>query len=85
MTRVEIQNIFGENSKYLKIYLDIIENKQLKNRKKKLKSDENYEYLANHHILPKSLFPEFKNIKEYNWNSVLLTMKEHRVVYLYAF
>jgi hypothetical protein len=34
-------------------------------------------YTENHHILPKCLFPELKNLKEHPENSVMLSAKEH--------
>jgi len=30
-----------------------------------------------HHVLPKSLYPEFKNLKKHSWNEVHLTAREH--------
>ena len=38
-------------------------------------------YLENHHILPVSIFPEFKNLKQNPWNSILLTEREHKIVH----
>jgi len=43
--------------------------------------DENI-YTENHHILPISTFPEFKNDI---WNIVKLTYKEHKLVHLWLF
>ena len=34
-------------------------------------------YVENHHILPKSLFPQFRNIRIHTWNKVQLTAREH--------
>lgn len=39
------------------------------------------EYGENHHILPKSLFPEFKNIKKYPWNIKRLKARDHYMVH----
>ena len=56
------------SNKYSNWYYSIIENAQSKSRKR------GNDYYENHHILPKSIFPEFTNE---NWNKVLLTAKEH--------
>ncbi len=45
-------NIFKEN-KYTKSYYKIIENAISQNRKKLKKTDINYVYYENHHIIPK--------------------------------
>jgi len=43
------------------------------------KSQEKHEKFKTeyHHILPKSLFPEFSNLKEHRWNGVFLLKKDH--------
>lgn len=56
------------SNKYSQWYYSIIKNAQAIARSK---GDIYYE---SHHILPKSIFPEFVNEK---WNQVLLTAKEH--------
>ncbi len=68
-----------KETKYLRWYLDIIENTNLQNRKKLKKINEYYIYYENHHILPKAkgLFDEYEDLDEYPWNGVLLTAKEH--------
>ncbi len=73
-----------KETKYLKWYLDIIENANSEDRKKLNKLNEDYIYYENHHILPKTkgLFAEFKNLKEFPWNGVLLTAREHFIVHL---
>jgi hypothetical protein len=50
------------------IYTSIIQNR---------KSNPVTGYTENHHILPKCLFPQFKNLKEHSWNSVNLSAREH--------
>ncbi len=70
------QNKFLDN-KYTKWYFNIIENAKSQNRKKFEKNDPEYVYYENHHILPKSLYIEYKCFKKNFWNSVLLTEKEH--------
>ena len=65
--------IFLQN-KYLKWYLNIIENAISLNRKKNKDI-----YFERHHILPKSCFKQYS--KE-NWNIVYLTAKEHFICHL---
>ncbi len=73
-----------KETKYLKWYLNIIEKANYQNRKKLNKISEDYIYYENHHILPKAkgLFEKYSNLKDYKWNSVLLTAKEHFIVHL---
>lgn len=78
MTNKElIKNLLKEETKYSKYYLLIIEKAKLENRKKLKKDNIDYIYYENHHILPKSIFPEYKNLKDNPWNGVLLTYREH--------
>lgn len=55
-------------------YYQIISQAQSQDRKKLTKRNVDYRYYERHHILPKSLFPEY--IHEH-WNLVLLTPQEH--------
>ena len=59
---------------YRKVYMTIIVNAIKENRKKLSRDAENYVYYEEHHVLPKSLFPAWKNRKS---NLVLLTAREH--------
>ena len=77
MNLTQIQSHLKQQTKYSRTYLKICTNAQNNNRFKLKKLEENYVYYENHHILPKSLFPEFKDLKENHWNGVLLTPKEH--------
>jgi len=77
MKRTQIQEKLLQETKYSKWYLNIIQNAQSQNRTKLSKSHEDYIYYENHHILPKSIFIEYSNLKENSWNSVLLTSREH--------
>lgn len=80
MTNQElIKNLLKEETKYSKYYLLIIEKAKLQNRKKVKKDNPDYIYYENHHILPKSIFPEYKNLKDNPWNGVLLTGREHNL------
>lgn len=54
---------------YRNNYLEIIKHAKNQNRKKNMGT-----YYENHHILPKSLYPNWKNKKS---NKVLLTAREH--------
>jgi hypothetical protein len=40
-------------------------------------------YLENHHILPKAkdMFPEYSSLKEYPWNGILLTARQHFIAH----
>lgn len=69
-------SIFIRN-KYRKIYLQIIKKAKSENRKLLPKNHRDYVPYTRHHILPKSIFPKYKNLKEHPKNSVLLTAKEH--------
>lgn len=62
------------NEKFLQKYIELIEKYVLN------PPSENYE---RHHILPKSLFPEFKNFTRNKWNEVKLPYKEHLVAHYY--
>ena len=64
-------NVVIEN-KYSKKYFEIIFKAQYE---KRTKGSE--EYYEKHHILPKSIWPEYKSLSEYPWNCILLTAKEH--------
>lgn len=55
-------------------YYNIIEFALQQPRKKYHKADSRYQYYEAHHILPKSIFPEYKKSL---WNKVLLTAEEH--------
>ena len=67
--------IFLNNTATLEYY-KIVEYAQQQNRKKLHRSNAKYAYFESHHVLPKSIFPEYKNDK---WNKVLLTAKEHLI------
>jgi hypothetical protein len=59
-------------------YLTIIYNALVANRKRYNKSDSRYVYYEQHHILPKSLYPEHQKDKT---NLVLLLAEEHFAVH----
>jgi hypothetical protein len=67
------ENLFT-NNEFKTEYYAIINYALSLNRKKHKRTHSDYVYYEAHHILPKSLFPEY--IKE-KWNIVLLTPEEH--------
>jgi hypothetical protein len=62
---------------YRKVYIKIIKYAKSKNRQKLYYKHPNYVEYEEHHILPKALFPLWKNLREYPNNAVLLTPREH--------
>lgn len=61
---------------YIKAYVNLMF--KVKQEQRSLNSVVYYE---KHHMLPKSLFPEFKDFKSNGWNMVLLTTREHFVAH----
>ena len=74
-------SIFLSN-KYSKYYYNIITNALQADRKKLPKTNKNFVYYESHHVIPKSVKPEFKDWKLNPWNKVLLTPKEHFICHL---
>jgi hypothetical protein len=79
-------NIYSHNgqfidNKYTCIYYQIIVNALNQNRKLVKKDNINYIYYERHHILPRSVFPMYADLRLNKWNSVLLTAKEHFIVH----
>lgn len=75
------KNIYSHDNLFLdnnatKDYYQIIETAKKENRKKVHKNDSKFVYYESHHVLPKSIFPEFEQC---DWNKVLLTAKEHLI------
>jgi hypothetical protein len=62
------------NSHHLSRYLKFISSRTTTKRK--------YETHL-HHILPKAtdMFPEYKNLKEFKWNGIYLTLREHFIAH----
>jgi len=75
----KIQSHLVQETNYSRTYLNIILNAQQANRTKLKKSHKDYVYYENHHILPKSIFPEYENLHYNKWNGVLLTAREHYI------
>ena len=74
----KIENLLG-SSKYSKTYLDIINRAKLQDRRKLKKTNVDYIYYEQHHILPKSIYKEYGDKKLNKWNLVLLTAREHYI------
>lgn len=81
MTDHEIQVLYA-STKYGMLYIKIIEKALTLDRAKLKKDNINYVYYERHHILPKSLFKEYSNLKVFKWNKVLLTAREHFICHM---
>jgi len=68
--------VFSDN-KYTRWYYNIINSALVE-----LRSKGKGVYYERHHILPESLFPEYKNLTVHPWNCVLLTAREHFIFHL---
>lgn len=68
------------NSEDFQAYLNLIQSATNSNRCRLQITDPAYVYYESHHILPKSLYPEFEKSIE---NQVLLTAKEHYLAHKY--
>jgi len=80
-------NIYNHNdlfvqNKYTRWYYNIIIKAQNSNRVKLKRTDPNYIYYENHHVLPKSIFLEYENLRRNKWNGVLLTAREHYICHV---
>lgn len=75
-------NLIFISNKYSKCYYNIVSNALQEDRKKLPKNNKNFVYYESHHIIPKSIKPEFKDLKLNPWNKVLLTPKEHFICHL---
>lgn len=67
----------SHNPHYLNKYIRFVKNCQIKNR--------NYQgYTENHHICPKAndMFPEYVSFKDYPWNCVVLTARQHFIAHM---
>lgn len=72
MEILQILSSIEHNKHYLKRYMRFIEN---------CKSDEN-SHKERHHICPKTIFPEFKNLKKFKWNELKLTPRQHIIAHI---
>lgn len=83
MTSIDIYSILASkphNPHYLKRYIKFIENCEKSNS---IKSKEELGKTNNHHICPKAqdLFPEYASFKEYSFNSIILTVRQHFIAH----
>jgi hypothetical protein len=69
-------------NKYSNSYYKIINRVLQENRQKLPKNNKDFVYYEAHHIIPKSISPEFRDLKINPWNKVLLTPKEHFICHL---
>ncbi len=75
-------NLTFLSNKYSKCYYNIVSKALQADRKKLPKNNKNFVYYESHHIIPKSIKPEFKDLKLNPWNKALLTPKEHFICHL---
>lgn len=80
-----LNNYFNQtflSNKYTKCYYNIINKALQANRQKLNRNNIDFVYYESHHIIPKSIKPEFKDLKLNPWNKALLTPKEHFICHL---
>lgn len=70
----------ANSNEFLMKYVELIDGALNQLRVKKPKTDPNYVYYEYHHILPRCLFPDFKDAAE---NIVTLTAREHFMAHYY--
>ena len=75
-------NLTFLSNKYSKCYYNIVSKALQADREKLPKNNKNFVYYESHHIIPKSIKPEFKDLSVNAWNKVLLTPKEHFICHL---
>lgn len=64
-------------TKYLRWYLEIVHKIHNQQRVKVVNDG-----LSVHHVMPKSIFKEYKDLKKNKWNSVIVTDREHFVLHM---
>lgn len=64
------------SSKYTRWYFAIIDNARIR------VNDESQSYQEKHHVLPKSLWPEYGSFRHNPWNQVILTAREHFICHM---
>jgi len=72
----------NRESKYSICYSSLIESRKLLKRIKLPRKHPDFIYYEQHHILPQSIFPKFKDLKYHKWNGILLTPKEHFICHM---
>ena len=81
MTLQEI-NLIYNTTKYGVLYIKIVQKAIHENRTKLKKDNLLYVYYEAHHILPRSLYPNYAIFKNNKWNKILLTAKEHFICHI---
>lgn len=71
---LEELNVRGHDTESVRLYVELIDMAINQNRRRYKKDSDKYVYYEEHHILPKSLYPDFRLDKD---NKVLLTAAEH--------
>ena len=64
-------------TKYIRWYLEIVHKIQNQQRVKVVNDG-----LSVHHVMPKSIFKEYKDLKKNIWNGVIVTDREHFVLHM---
>ena len=82
MQKILFQRLYEDctDKEYFKTYIDLIQVAISLNRVRLPKTNIDYVYYELHHILPRSLYPDFLNLSE---NLVLLTAQEHYLAHKY--
>lgn len=76
MTSIDIYSILSSkphNVHYLKRYVCYLGLCKSKNK--------NLQDKHIHHIIPASMFPEYKNLRVNTWNSIILTPRQHYIAH----
>lgn len=71
---LEELNMRSHDNELVQLYIELIDTAINQNRRRYRKDSDKYIYYEEHHILPKSLYPDFRLDKN---NKVLLTASEH--------
>lgn len=71
---LEELNARGHDVEYIRLYVELIDVAIHQNRRRYKKDSDKYVYYEEHHILPRSLYPDFRLDKN---NKVLLSAGEH--------
>lgn len=84
MNKSEIQKLLGDHLKenlssykenMIKRYVDFVHNCHFRNKAKS-------SGLEKHHILPKSIYPEYKNFRRFRFNLAKLSYREHILAHI---
>ena len=73
-----LQTIPNHNPHYLKRYYNLVKSWDKVNS---MKTKEELGYSENHHILPVSMFPDYKSLKQFPTNKAVLTFPQHIIAH----